>query len=96
MMHLEEIMAAVSVGQAGDREAARTQLIALWNAVDDRQTRCAIAHYLADVQDEPRTSWPGTCVRWRQLRTTSGCRRYISTSPTTTVGSLSPRRHKST
>ncbi|MEV4262964.1 hypothetical protein [Kribbella sp. NPDC049584] len=52
MMHLEEIMAAVSVGQAGDRDAARTQLIALWEAVDDRQTRCAIAHYLADVQDE--------------------------------------------
>jgi hypothetical protein len=52
MMHLEEITAAVSLGQAGDREAARAQLTALWDAVDDRQTRCAIAHYLADVQDE--------------------------------------------
>jgi hypothetical protein len=52
MMHLEEITAAVSLGQAGDRETARAQLTALWDAVDDRQTRCAIAHYLADVQDE--------------------------------------------
>ena len=52
MMHLEEITAAVELGRAGDREAARTQLTALWAACDDRQTRCAIAHYLADVQDE--------------------------------------------
>ncbi|WP_327635681.1 hypothetical protein OHB24_37565 [Kribbella sp. NBC_00482] len=52
MMHLEEITAAVELGRAGDREAARTQLTALWEASDDRQTRCAIAHYLADVQDE--------------------------------------------
>jgi hypothetical protein len=52
MMHLEEITAAVELGRAGDREAARTQLTALWEACDDRQTRCAIAHYLADVQDE--------------------------------------------
>ncbi|WP_432876260.1 hypothetical protein ACQPYH_25905 [Kribbella sp. CA-245084] len=52
MMHLEEITAAVSLGHAGDRSAARTQLTALWDATADRQTRCAIAHYLADVQDE--------------------------------------------
>jgi Tetratricopeptide repeat len=52
MMHLEEITAAVSLGQAGDHEAARRQLSELWDAVDDPQTRCAIAHYLADVQDE--------------------------------------------
>jgi hypothetical protein len=52
MMHLEEITAAVELGRAGDRETARTQLTALWEACDDRQTRCAIAHYLADVQDE--------------------------------------------
>ncbi|MER7250539.1 hypothetical protein [Kribbella sp. NPDC000426] len=52
MEHLEEITAAVALGGAGDREAARTQLTALWEKVDDRQTRCAIAHYLADVQDE--------------------------------------------
>jgi hypothetical protein len=52
MMHLEEITAAVSLGQAGDHEAARRRLSELWDAVDDPQTRCAIAHYLADVQEE--------------------------------------------
>ncbi|MFF0345600.1 hypothetical protein [Kribbella sp. NPDC004875] len=52
MTHLEEIMAAVELGRSGDRGAARSQLTALWDAVGDRQTRCAIAHYLADVQDE--------------------------------------------
>ena len=52
MTHLEEIMAAVELGRSGDRAAAGSRLTALWDAVDDRQTRCAIAHYLADVQDE--------------------------------------------
>ncbi|TCC30057.1 hypothetical protein [Kribbella speibonae] len=52
MMHLEEITAAVELGRTGDREAARQQLTDLWNAAQDPQTRCAIAHYLADVQEE--------------------------------------------
>jgi hypothetical protein len=52
MEHLEEITAAVEAGRAGDREAAREALTRLWGATADRQTRCAIAHYLADVQDE--------------------------------------------
>jgi len=52
MKHLEDITTAVELGRAGDQEAARTQLSALWDATDDSQTRCAIAHYLADVQDE--------------------------------------------
>ncbi|NIK58780.1 hypothetical protein [Kribbella shirazensis] len=52
MMHLEEITAAVELGRSGDREAARIRLTALWEECDDRQTRCAIAHYLADVQDD--------------------------------------------
>lgn len=52
MEHLEQITAAIGLGHAGDREAAREQLGRLWDATDDRQTRCAIAHYLADVQDE--------------------------------------------
>jgi hypothetical protein len=52
MKHLEEITAAVELGHSGDRTAARTRLTALWEACDDRQTRCAIAHYLADVQDD--------------------------------------------
>jgi hypothetical protein len=50
MKYLEQIAAA---GQAGDREAVRARLSALWEeAADDRQSRCAIAHFLADVQDD--------------------------------------------
>jgi hypothetical protein len=50
MKYLERIAAATV---ATDRETTRAQLNALWDeAVDDRQSRCAIAHFLADVQDE--------------------------------------------
>ncbi|MEV0288275.1 MULTISPECIES: hypothetical protein [unclassified Kribbella] len=50
MKFLEQITAAVA---AGDRETTRTQLSALWEqAADDSQSRCVIAHFLADVQDE--------------------------------------------
>ncbi|MET9271741.1 hypothetical protein [Kribbella sp. NPDC003557] len=52
MMKLAEITAAVELGRSGDRDAARTQLTALWDEVDDRATRCVVAHFLADVQDE--------------------------------------------
>ncbi|MFI7062919.1 hypothetical protein ACIBL3_18200 [Kribbella sp. NPDC050124] len=52
MKHLEQITAAVEAGRAGDRESARNQLARLWDTADDRRTRCAIAHYLADVQDD--------------------------------------------
>ncbi|WP_350275305.1 hypothetical protein [Kribbella sp. HUAS MG21] len=52
MMNLAEITAAVELGRTGDRAGARTQLTALWDSIDDRATRCVIAHFLADVQDE--------------------------------------------
>ncbi|GAA1122977.1 hypothetical protein GCM10009630_21170 [Kribbella jejuensis] len=52
MEHLEEIAAAVELGRTGDRAAARRQLNDLWTFTADRQTRCAIAHYLADLQDD--------------------------------------------
>jgi hypothetical protein len=50
---LDKIHPAVELGRAGDHETARAQLTALWAEADgDRWARCAIAHYLADVQDE--------------------------------------------
>jgi hypothetical protein len=52
MEHLEEITAAVELGRGGEREVARQRLAALWEGAGAGQTRCAIAHYLADVQDE--------------------------------------------
>lgn len=50
MKFLEQITAAMA---DGDRETTRTRLSALWEeAADDSQSRCVIAHFLADVQDE--------------------------------------------
>ena len=50
---LDRIRPAVELGRAGDHETARTQLTELWEeAAGDRWARCAIAHYLADLQVE--------------------------------------------
>ena len=52
MEHLEKITAAVELGRSGDRATARTDLTRLWDLTDDGQSRCVIAHFLADLQDE--------------------------------------------
>jgi hypothetical protein len=46
---------AVARGHAGDRAGARRQLHQLWIGIDDDDPlhRCAVAHALADVQDDP-------------------------------------------
>ncbi|WP_234430675.1 hypothetical protein [Streptomyces sp. NRRL F-4489] len=43
--------------RAGDREEARNRLAALWQEIGPRGDafhRCALAHYMADTQDDPR------------------------------------------
>ncbi|MFB6437192.1 hypothetical protein ACFCVY_10465 [Streptomyces sp. NPDC056411] len=43
--------------RAGDREEARNRLSALWHEIGpkgDAFHRCALAHYMADTQDDPR------------------------------------------
>ncbi|GAA1564820.1 MULTISPECIES: hypothetical protein [Kribbella] len=52
MEHLEQLTAAVERGRTGDRAAARHDLGSLWEESTDLQERCAIAHYLADLQDD--------------------------------------------
>ena len=49
---LVEAAAAVALGHAGDRAGARARLLALWDATEDPLHRVAIAHALADVQDD--------------------------------------------
>jgi hypothetical protein len=48
---------AIALSQVGDRAAARIRLRGLWSdiggEVGDPLHRCAVAHALADVQDEP-------------------------------------------
>jgi hypothetical protein len=50
---LTEIGEVVALGQAGDAAAARRRFGELWDRIDDPFHRCALAHYAADVQDDP-------------------------------------------
>ena len=52
---MSEVGLALGEGQQGDREGARLRLQALWDRVGgdgDAFHRCAIAHSMADVQDD--------------------------------------------
>ncbi|RAY14679.1 hypothetical protein DPM19_13075 [Actinomadura craniellae] len=62
----DEMMArigrGVELGHAGEREAARRLLGGLWDELGeggDPLHRCALAHYMADVQDDVREE-----LRW--------------------------------
>ncbi|MEU0876292.1 hypothetical protein [Nocardia brasiliensis] len=47
---------AVELGRAGQPDAARTALLDLWGSLGpqgDPLHRCALAHYLADLHDDP-------------------------------------------
>lgn len=53
---MDAVGAAVEVGRAGDRAGARARFEALWEQVTadgDPFHRCTLAHYAADVQDDP-------------------------------------------
>ena len=51
-MSMAEVGAAVELGRAGHPDEARRRLERLWEQPDnDATTRCAIAHFLADLQE---------------------------------------------
>ncbi|MGW9568272.1 hypothetical protein [Prescottella equi] len=53
---MDAITRAVTVGRDGDAEAARSALVALWaeiTPIGDPFHRCTLAHYLADLHDDP-------------------------------------------
>ncbi|MFD3611086.1 hypothetical protein ACFWXA_23980 [Streptomyces atroolivaceus] len=53
---MEAIGRAVTKGRAGDVVAARQDLLGLWSVIGvtgDPLHRCALAHYLADLQEDP-------------------------------------------
>lgn len=59
---MAEIGEVVAVGQAGDHAMARERFAELWDTLGpagDPLHRCALAHYAADVQDDPREE-----LRW--------------------------------
>ena len=56
---MEAISAAVSLGRVGAVETARRDLLAIWRqvgAVGDAFHRCTLAHYLADLYENPAES----------------------------------------
>ncbi|MDN0199902.1 hypothetical protein [Streptomyces sp. S.PNR 29] len=53
---MEAIGKAVAEGRAGDVAAARQELLDLWSAIGitgDALHRCTLAHYLADLHEDP-------------------------------------------
>ena len=53
---MEAITKAVTAGREGQTESARQELLALWGEVGvtgDPLHRCSLAHYLADLHDDP-------------------------------------------
>ncbi|SFN02458.1 hypothetical protein SAMN05216207_1006165 [Pseudonocardia ammonioxydans] len=64
---LAEITAAVEAGRGGERVAARERFAALWERITgagDPFHRCVLAHYAADVQDDPleELRWDGRAL----------------------------------
>ena len=54
---MEDIMQAVGLLRAGDRQAARERLLRLWDQWADGDgalQRCTIAHFLADTENDAR------------------------------------------
>jgi hypothetical protein len=51
---MSRIGAAMELSHRGEREEAREAFTQLWQNADAPLHRCAIAHAMADVQDDPR------------------------------------------
>lgn len=52
---MDEILRAVGMVHAGDREPARAELLRLWHQWRDRDAplqRCTIAHFAADIEED--------------------------------------------
>lgn len=53
---MSRIAEAIERGQSGDREAARQIFAGIWKQLSpdgDPLHRCTLAHYMADLQDDP-------------------------------------------
>jgi hypothetical protein len=59
---MARIAAAVALSQSGERAAARHDFAAIWGEISpggDPFHRCTLAHYMADLQDDPHEE-----LRW--------------------------------
>ncbi|WP_043263269.1 hypothetical protein [Streptomyces sp. CT34] len=78
---LTRIGQAIMLHRAGDREEARNRLGDLWQEVGpqgDAFHRCALAHYMADTQDDPRDE-----LDW-DLRALEAAEGFVTERPTET------------
>lgn len=53
---MDRIVAAVTLGRAGDSKSARFELLSIWHDIGvggDPFHRCTLAHYLADLFEHP-------------------------------------------
>ncbi|MET9295059.1 hypothetical protein [Streptomyces sp. NPDC003077] len=81
---------AVMLHRGGDREEARNRLRALWEEVGPRGDpfhRCALAHYLADTQDDPLDE-----LHW-DLMALDAAERSTATAAGPERGSAGPEQH---
>jgi hypothetical protein len=72
---MQRIGDAVALDYAGNREGARARLAALWDEMHpdgDALHRCMIAHYMADMQADPRQERCGIDARSKPLSQTRG------------------------
>ena len=72
---------AVALDYAGNREAARASLAALWDEIHaggDALHRCTLAHYMADMQPDPRQEllWDRRALEAAGSLTGAGAQRY--------------------
>ena len=66
MAEWDDVLAAVAAALGGDKPGARRLLTECWDstAPEDHGQRCVLAHYLADVQDDPdaEIGWDETAL----------------------------------
>jgi hypothetical protein len=67
---MTRMVEGLALSQQGQRTAARTLWEALWASVGERGDplhRCALAHHLADVQDDPAAELSWDLRAWKPL-----------------------------
>ncbi len=78
---LARIGDAVALDYAGDREGAHMRLAALWDEIHpdgEALHRCMLAHYMADLQEDPRNElfWDLRALEAAGSLTGAGARDY--------------------
>jgi hypothetical protein len=81
---MSRIGVAIEKSQTGDREGARQLFAEIWKELSpdgDPFHRCSLAHYMADVQEDPREEllWDLRALEAAELVTDERARQYHAT-----------------